>query len=87
MFLKKTLVDLGCSSLYISQRFIQENNLNIQKLLFSITYYNTNNSTNRNRSVTETIEMYMIIGDHEELIQLSMTNIENYDIFLRYNWS
>ena len=87
MFLKKTLVDLGCSSLYISQRFIQENNLNIQKLLFSITYYNTNNSTNRNRSVTETIEMYMIIGDYEELIQLSMTNIENYDIFLRYNWS
>ena len=29
----------------------------------------------------------MIIGDYEELIQLSMTNIENYDIFLRYNWS
>jgi len=87
MFLKKTLVDLGCSSSYISQRFIQENNLNTQKLLFSITYYNTNNSTNRNRSVTETIEMYMIIGDYEELIQLSMTNIENYDIFLRYNWS
>ena len=87
MFLKKTLVDLGCSSSYISQRFIQENNLNIQKLLFSITYYNTNNSTNRNRSITETIEMYMIIGDYEELIQLSVTNIENYDIFLRYNWS
>ena len=79
-------MDLGCLSSYISQRFIQENNLNTQKLLFPITCYNTDNSTNRDKSVIETIEMYMMIGNHEELIQLSMTNIENYDIFLEYNW-
>jgi len=28
----------------------------------------------------------MMIGDHEELIQLSVTNIGNHDIFLGYNW-
>jgi len=28
----------------------------------------------------------MIIGDHRELIQLSVTNIGNHDIFLEYDW-
>ena len=30
--------------------------------------------------------MCMSIGDHEELIQLSVTNIGNHDIFLGYDW-
>ena len=28
----------------------------------------------------------MIIGDHQELIQLSVTNLGNHDLFLGYNW-
>jgi len=68
MFYKKALIDLGCSSLCISQKFIQENHLKTHKLFLPITYYNADGSTNKNESITETIEMHMSIGDHEELI-------------------
>jgi len=30
--------------------------------------------------------MNMTIGDHQELIQLSVTNLDNHDLFLGYNW-
>jgi len=77
MFYKKVLIDLGYSSLYISQKFIKENHLKIHKLSLPITCYNADGSTNKNGSITEMIEMCMSIGDHKELIQLSVTNIGN----------
>jgi len=86
MFYKKALIDSGYSSSCISQKFIQENHLKTCKLSLPITCYNTDGSTNKNGSITETIEMYMAIGDHEELIQLSVTNIGNHNIFLGYDW-
>ena len=30
--------------------------------------------------------MNITTGDHQELIQLSVTNLSNYDLFLGYNW-
>jgi len=86
MFYKKALIDSGYSSLCISQKFVQENHLKTHKIPLPITCYNADGSTNKNRSMTETIEMCMSIGDHEELIQLSVINIGNHDIFLGYDW-
>jgi len=68
MFYKKALINSGYSSSCISQIFVQENHLKIHKILLSITCYNTDGSTNKNRSITEMIEMRISIGDHEELI-------------------
>jgi len=34
----------------------------------------------------EVVEMNMTISDHQELIQLSVTNLGNHDLFLGYNW-
>lgn len=86
MFCKKALIDSGCLTSCIGQKFIQENNLNTHKLPFPVTCYNADRSTNRDSSVTESIEMQMTIGDHQELIQLLVTNIDNHDPFLGYNW-
>jgi len=85
IFCKQVLVDLGSSSSYISQKFVKENNLNTHKLLFSIICYNTDSSTNKDRNITEVIEINMTIGDHQELIQLSVTNFGNHDLFLEYD--
>jgi len=63
-FCKQTLVNSGSSTSCISKRFIKENHINIYKLLFPITYYNADGSTNRDRSVTEIVEMNMTINDH-----------------------
>jgi len=83
---KLALVDLGSSSSCISKKFVKENNLDTHKLPFPITCYNANSFTNKDRSVTEVIKMNMTIGNHQELIQLLVTNLGNHDLFLGYNW-
>ena len=86
MFCKQALVDSGSSSSSISQKFLKENNIDIHKLLFPITYYNANGSTNRDRSFTKVVEMNMTIDNYQELIQLSVINLGNHNLFLEYNW-
>ena len=86
VFCKQALVDSGSSSSCINQKFVKENNLNTIKLLFLITCYNADRSMNKDRSITEVIKMKMTIRDYQELIQLLVTNLSNYDLFLEYNW-
>ena len=85
-FYKKALVDSGSSSSCISQKFIKENLINICQLPFPIICYNADGSTNKDGSVMKVIEMNMTISDYQELIQLSVTNLSKYDLFLGYNW-
>ena len=85
-FCKQALIDSESSSSCISQKFVKKNHIDTYKLPFPIICYNTNSSTNRDGNVTEIVEMNMTIGDHQELIQLSVTNLGNYDLFLGYDW-
>ena len=68
IFYKQALVDSGSSSSCISWKFIKENLIDIHLLPFSITCYNTDGSTNKDRSITEVVEINMTIGDHQKLI-------------------
>jgi len=67
-FYKQALVNSGSSSSCISQKFVKENLIDTRLLLFSITCYNADGSTNKDGSVMEVVEMNMTIGDHQELI-------------------
>ena len=86
MFYKQALVDLGSSSLCISRKFVKKNRIDTCPLPFLITCYNADGSTNKDRSVMEVVEMNMTIGDHQELIQLLVTNLDNHNLFLGYDW-
>ena len=85
-FYKQALVDSGSLTSCISQKFVKKNLINTRQLPFLITCYNANGSTNRDRNVTEVIEINMTIGNHQELIQISVTNLSNHDLFLGYDW-
>jgi len=85
-FYKQALVDSGSSSSCISRKFVKENLIDTHPLPFPIIYYNADGSTNKDGSITEVVEMNMTIGDHQELIQLSVTNLGNHDLFLGYDW-
>jgi len=67
-FCKQALVNLGSLTSCISQKFVKENLINTCQLLFPITCYNANGSTNRDRSVTKVVKMNMTIGGYQELI-------------------
>jgi len=63
-FYKQALVDSGSLISCISQKFVKENLINTCQLLFPITCYNANGSINRDRSVTEVVEINMTISNH-----------------------
>ena len=67
-FYKQALVDSGSSSSCISQKFVKENLINTCLLPFLITCYNADGLTNKDRSITEVVEMNMTISNHQELI-------------------
>jgi len=86
MFCKQALINPGSLTSCISKKFVKENHIDTHKLLFPITCYNANGSTNKDGSVIEIVKMNMTISDHQELIQLSVTNLGNHDLFLEYDW-
>jgi len=65
---------------------MKKNNLDTCKLLFPITCYNADGSTNKDGSITEVIEMHMTMSNHQELIQLLVINLGNHDLFLGCDW-
>ena len=77
---------MGSSSSCISRKFIKENLIDTRPLPFPITCYNADGLTNKDESVTEVVKINMTIGDHQELIQLSVTNLGNHNLFLGYDW-
>ena len=85
-FYKQALVDSGSSSSCISRKFVKENLINTHQLLFPITCYNADGSTNKDESITEVVKMNITISDYQELIQLLVTNLSNHNLFLGYDW-
>ena len=63
-YFKTALIDSGYTSSCISQKFIQENKLETKRYTTPITCYNANRSLNKSGSITDFIEINMIIGDH-----------------------
>ena len=85
-YFKTALIDSGYTSSCISQKFIQENKLETKRYTTPITCYNANRSLNKSGSITDFIEMNMIIGDHIEQISFAVTDLEKADLFLGYEW-
>jgi len=85
-FTKVALIDSGCTSSCISRKFIQENGINTQKLPFPITYYNADGTINKSGSITDIVDMNMMIGDHIEEIQFSVTDLGKRYVFLGHEW-
>jgi len=85
-FTKVALIDSGCTSSCISRKFIQENRINTQKLPFPITCYNADGTINKSESITDVVNMNMMIGDYIKRIQFSVTNLGKRDVFLGHEW-
>ena len=51
-----------------------------------IPVYNTDNILNKNGSIKEFAILQLAINDHYECIDLTVTELENTDLFLGHNW-
>ena len=49
-----------------------------------ILVYNADGTRNQAGPIIEMAELILAIGDHQERIQLAVTNLENIDLFIGY---
>ena len=78
------LLDSGCTTTSISQELVDRMKLNTIKLPRAITAINADGSING--KITDLVRLEMKIQDHEEILELAVTNLGKRDIFLGHNW-
>ena len=51
-----------------------------------IPVYNADGTRNQAGPITEMAELILAIGEHQERIQLAVTNLGSTDLFISYKW-
>ncbi|SJL13289.1 uncharacterized protein ARMOST_16729 [Armillaria ostoyae] len=80
------LVDSGCTSSAINRAFVQKHRLDTVKTTIPIIIYNADGSRNKGGDITEYVEMHLAIGNHEERIDLVVTDLGTKDLYLGHDW-
>ncbi|SJL18406.1 uncharacterized protein ARMOST_21995 [Armillaria ostoyae] len=80
------LVDSGCTSSAINRAFVQKHRLDTVKTAIPIIVYNADGSRNKDGDITEYVEVRLTIGNHEERIDLAVTNLGAKDLYLGHDW-
>ncbi|SJL10463.1 uncharacterized protein ARMOST_13849 [Armillaria ostoyae] len=80
------LVDSGCTSSAINRAFVQKHHLDTVKTAIPIIVYNADGSRNKGGDITEYVEVRLTIGNHEECIDLAVTDLGAKDLYLGHDW-
>ncbi|SJL17461.1 uncharacterized protein ARMOST_21012 [Armillaria ostoyae] len=86
VFATRGLVDSGCTSSAINHAFVQKHHLDTVKTAIPIIVYNADGSRNKGGDITEYVEVHLTIGNHEERIDLAVTNLGAKDLYLGHDW-
>ncbi|SJL19064.1 uncharacterized protein ARMOST_22671 [Armillaria ostoyae] len=86
IFATKGLVDSGCTSSAINRAFVQQHHLDTVKTAIPIIVYNADGSRNKGGDITEYVEVRLTIGNHEERIDLAVTDLGAKDLYLGHDW-
>ncbi|SJL05370.1 uncharacterized protein ARMOST_08737 [Armillaria ostoyae] len=86
IFATRGLVDSGCTSSAINRAFVQKHHLDTVKTAIPIIVYNADGSRNKGGDITEYVEVRLTIGNHEERIDLAVTDLGVKDLYLGHDW-
>ncbi|SJL10435.1 uncharacterized protein ARMOST_13821 [Armillaria ostoyae] len=86
VFATRGLVDSGCTSSAINRAFVQKHRLDTVKTAIPIIVYNADGSRNKGGDITEYVEVRLTIGNHEERIDLAVTDLGAKDLYLGHDW-
>ena len=84
--LVSALLDSGCTGSCINQKFVDLHGLETRKLPYPIPVYNADGTVNRDGSIKEFVKIRIKIQEHEEYIDLAVTNLGDTDLYLGYEW-
>ncbi|SJL15452.1 uncharacterized protein ARMOST_18950 [Armillaria ostoyae] len=86
VFATRGLVDSGCTSSAINRAFVQEHHLDTIRTAIPIIVYNADGTRNKGGDITEYVEVRLTIGNHEERIDLAVTDLGAKDLYLGHDW-
>ncbi|SJL06853.1 uncharacterized protein ARMOST_10195 [Armillaria ostoyae] len=86
VFATRGLVDSGCTSSAINRAFVQKHGLDTIKTAIPIIVYNADGTRNKGGDITEYVEVRLTIGNHEERIDLAVTDLGAKDLYLGHDW-
>ena len=82
----QVLVDSGCTGSCINQQFVINHKIPTKWMPLAILVYNVNSTLNKNGPIKEFATLQLVINDYYKYIDLVVTELEDIDLFLRYNW-
>ncbi len=81
-----TLVNSGCTSSTFSWAFVERHNIPTHTMAAPITMYNVDGTKNQAGQITAFAEACIKISDHAEWINLTITDLKDWTIFLGHDW-
>ena len=85
-FYTKALLNSGATWSAINETAVHTLGIPIKKLPIPIRLKNTDGTLNANGAITEYCKVQIWILNHIEKIGLTVTNLENTNVFIRYDW-
>ena len=82
----QALLDSGCTRLCINETFVKKHNLNMTKLPKAIPVFNMDGMENASGKLTHTLQLKVVIGGHEEIMNFGVSNLGRSNLFLGHNW-
>ena len=82
----EALLDCGATGSCINKAFVEKHQLKIRKLPIKMPVYNADGTLNAGGAIEGFAEVRLVIGDHAERIELAVTNLGKFDVFLGLDW-
>ena len=82
----QVLIDNRYTRSCINQQFVINHKIPTKQMSFIIPVYNVDGTLNKNRSIKEFATLQLAINDHYKYIDLTVTELEDTNLFLGYNW-
>jgi gag-polyprotein putative aspartyl protease len=82
----KALLDSGCTGSCISQRFCEEQGINVRKFPLPIPVYNADGSENAGGAITDFVDLHVKIRDHTERLRFAVTELGKSNVFIGHEW-
>lgn len=80
------LLDSGATASYVDQQLVRQYHIETEPVPYPIIVYNADGTENTSGRITHSCLLRLRIGNHEELRQLFVTELDGHGIFLGHDW-
>ena len=80
------LLDCGATGLFLDTKFVQHHGITTRKLPRAIPVYNVDGTLNKNGSITEEVDLTMVVDNHTEQVSFAVTDLGDKSCIIGHTW-